>query len=219
MVEKGKIMNFLKKGLSLALALSVAIFTGCEDGGGDGASSGDIGDNNPGLIVCIGDSITYGYLCDGAPYPSQLANITGKSVRNGAVCGATSDRGISAARAALQTKPAYLCILYGSNDAIHQRPIEDLKAHIATIINLAKNNKTIPIVGTPPKQIGEHSLFDPLCQQMGQAIKEVCSSMGVACVDLYSAFGNGTSYLVSDGLHPNAAGSLLIAQKFAAKIK
>ena len=43
-----------------------AFFCGCEGGGGGGGD--DVGDNNKDLVVCLGDSITYGYACDGAPY-------------------------------------------------------------------------------------------------------------------------------------------------------
>ena len=37
---------------------------------------------NPNLIVCLGDSITEGYRCIGAPYPTRLSQMSGRPVRN-----------------------------------------------------------------------------------------------------------------------------------------
>ena len=51
------------------------------------------------------------------------------------------------------------------------------------------------------------------------AIKAVAKEMGVACVDFYSAFGDGVEFLnPDDGLHLSDAGGEKIASGFASKL-
>lgn len=183
-------------------------------------STSEFGENDPNLVVCIGDSITRGYACDGPPYPSCLAALTGKNVRNGGVNGALSSAGTSAANAAVGTKPGFMCILYGANDAIHSLDPSSTAANIRSIIAICKANNVIPIVATPPPQIGEHKQFTSNSLRIGSSIKAVCASEGVSCVDLYASFGaNCTPLMTSDGLHPNASGAQLIASCFARCMK
>lgn len=208
-------MKHIKK-LAVASLLGLsAILCGC-DGGGDDGHSFNVGDNDPNVIVCIGDSITQGYACEGAPYPSYLAALTGKSVRNGGIAGAQMHDGINSAQAALGVKPGYMCIMYGSNDAIRERDIEEVVSSLTTIIELCRANQTIPIVALPPPQTGEHAIFNGKLDRINEAIKNTCDSLGVKCVDVNRAFGDTPEiYQTSDGLHPNAEGSQIIAQQFA----
>ncbi len=199
---------------AIAIVAGVALFCGCEDGGGGGD---DVGDNNKDLVVCLGDSITYGYACDGAPYPSQLAAMTGKTVLNYGVPGARASAGTSRIDSVLSRKPGYVCILYGANDAIKEggSSANSVKASLRAMIVACKENKTIPIVATTPPMIREHSLFDGGARAINEAIRSVASEEGARLVDLYGPFGSGEEYLGPDGLHPNGAGAELIAKCFA----
>lgn len=207
-----------KNSFSLIAALSAAVllFSGCEGGGDDGGD--DTGDNNAELVICLGDSITQGYGCDGAPYPSHLAGMTGKTVLNYGSGGETAQGGAGRISGALAKKPGYICILYGANDAIAGRDPGVTKENIRSMIAACKANHTVPIVGTIPPMTGEHCTFDGNARAINEAIRAAASEEGATCVDLYGAFGNGDGYLASDGLHPNAAGSELIAKCFAGAI-
>ena len=200
-----------------AMAAAVALFCGCEDGGGGGD---DVGDNDPDLVICVGDSITYGYACDGAPYPSQLAAMTGKTVRNYGVPGEQAGGGVARISSQLGCRPGYVCILYGANDAIVEggSSANSVKEALRNIIAACKNNKSIPIVATTPPMIRGHSFFDGAACTVNDAIRELAKEEGVKLVDLYAEFGDGESYLGADGLHPNAAGAELIARCFAGKL-
>ncbi len=197
--------------------LSVFLFSGCEGGGGGGTSN-DVGDNDPNLVACIGDSLTQGYNCEGDPYPSRLGGMSGKTVLNYGVGGTTSAYGASIISSVLGRKPGYVCILFGSNDAILSRDSTTTKENLRRVIALCKANSSVPILGTPPKMIGSHSLFDGNAATMASVIRELAKEEGVALVDLYKAFGDGTAYLVSDGLHLNDAGGDLIAKKFNSQL-
>ncbi len=215
-------MRFLH-GLSttvIAMAAGVALFCGCEIDGGGGGGGDDVGDNNKDLVICLGDSITYGYACDGAPYPSQLAAMTGKTVLNYGVPGAHAREGVARIDSVLSKKPGYVCILYGANDAIMEggSSANSVKESIRSMIVACKNNKSIPIVATTPPMIRDHSLFDGGARTINEAIRSVASEEGARLVDLYDAFGSGEAFLGADGLHPNGAGAALIADCFAGKI-
>lgn len=200
-----------------AALLALPLASGCEDGGDGGG--GDIGDNNPELVACIGDSITQGYKCEGAPYPSRLAAKTGKTVLNFGVGGSTSAYGTSIIASVVARKPGYVCILFGSNDAIMSRGPEHAAANIRNIIQVCKDHNCVPIVGTPPKMIGAHALYDPAAAAIAAAIKVVAKEMGVACVDFYTAFGDGVEFLnPDDGLHLSNAGGDKIADGFSSKL-
>ena len=206
-------MRHLKKlSAVIAAAAALAALCGCEDGGGGGGD--DVGDNNPDLVICVGDSITQGYACDGAPYPSQLAAMSGKQVRNLGIGGARAGTGASKISSQLACKPGYVCILYGANDAINGGSSGNVKENIRAIIAACKRNQSIPIVATTPPMTSWHKIFDGDARSINEAIRAVANEEGVTLVDLYKAFGDGEGYLVSDGLHPNAAGAELIARKF-----
>ncbi len=197
-----------------SLALPLAL-TGC-DGGGDGTP--DIGDNNANLVACIGDSLTQGYNCEGASYPTRLASMSGKTVSNYGVGGSLASYGASIIGSVLNNKPGYVCILFGSNDAIRGVGTETFKSNIRAIVQACKNNKSVPILGTPPRMIYGHTLYDGDAKRMGDAVKQVASEEGCAVIDFYAAFGDGTQYINEDGLHLTDAGGDLIARRFNDKI-
>lgn len=207
------------KSISALIALigliSLPVFSGCE-GGGD---SHDFGDNDPNLVACIGDSITQGYRCIGAPYPARLSVLSGKATLNYGVGGTDSSYGVSVISSALSRKPGYVCILFGSNDAIHGDDPANTKENLRAIIAACKANNSVPIIGTPPKMIAGHKIFDGTAFRMAEAIRELASEENVALVDLYKAFGEGVEYLnPDDGLHLSDAGGDLVAQKFNSKL-
>ena len=201
---------------AVVLAVGVSFFCGCEDsGGGD-----DVGDNNPDLVICVGDSITQGYRCDGAPYPSQLAAMSGKTVRNMGIGGARAGAGASRIKSQLACKPGYVCIMYGANDAIKagRSSAIDVKEALRTIIVACKDNKSIPIVATIPPMVRGHSFFAGAVPVINEAIRSVAKEEGAKLVDVNKSFGDGEAYLGIDGLHPNAAGAKLIAEAFNGKL-
>ena len=80
------------KRLLSALACTALLLAGCggDDGDGGGGAGKPASGNDPNLVVCIGDSLTAGINCEGAPYPSRLAGMCGKTVLNLGVGGVSS---------------------------------------------------------------------------------------------------------------------------------
>lgn len=208
-------MKLNLKLIAASLMSSLLIITGCEGGGG--GLGGDIGDNDPNLVACVGDSLTEGYACDGAPYPSRLAGMISKNIANYGVGGTTTEEGIGLIKSALATKPAYVCIMFGSNDAIHGRDANGSAENMRTMIRLCKENKSIPIVATVPVMVGEHEIFNKRGERISNAILNVIKEEGVTLVDVRKAFGDGEGLLNSDGLHLTEDGGDKLAECFASK--
>ena len=205
-------------GCALVAALLSLLPAGCGDDGG-GGGGGDFGDNDKNLVACVGDSITQGFNCIGAPYPSRLAAYSGKTVKNYGLGGTHSGYGVSIIGTVLARKPGYVCILFGANDCIRGDDLNGSVENIRRIVRACKANKTRAIVATPTPMIGEHALYDPATKVLAAGIKRMAKEEGVPCVDLNAAFGDGSQYLnPDDGLHMNAAGSDLIAKKFNSKL-
>lgn len=206
--------TFLLNPFALLLSVFVFCISGCE-GGDDGPA--DIGDNDPELIACVGDSITKGYACDGSPYPAYLASMTGKRTINYGVGGQTASYGAAIIGSVLANKPGYVCILFGANDTIGNDEAQ-FKEALRAIVVACKNNQSIAIIGTCTPMYGEHSIFNNGSERMAKLAREVAKEEGVKLADTRKAFGNDESLINSDGLHMTAAGSELIAKTFAQKI-
>lgn len=211
--------RFLRFGaFALCAALLTLLPAGCGDDGGGGGND-DVGDNDKNLVACLGDSITQGYNCIGAPYPSRLAAYSGKQVKNYGVGGTTSSYGASVVGSALSRKPGYVCVLFGANDCIQGVSPGATVENLRRIVRACKANKSKVIVGTPTPMTGPHGIYNKRVSALVPAIKAMCKEEGAACVDLNAAFGDGAQYLnPADGLHMNDAGSDLIAKKFNSKM-
>ena len=204
---------------ALAASLLSLVPAGCGGDDDDGGGGGDIAEgNNRDLVACVGDSITQGYACDGAPYPSRLATMSGKTVLNYGVGGTTSSYGVSVIGSVLGRKPGYVCILFGANDAIHEEAQEKTVGNLRRIVQTCKANGSRPLLATPTPMKDGHVLFSGRVNRLAEAIRTMAKEEGVSCVDLNKAFGDGGGLLNADGLHMTDAGSDLIAKKFNSRM-
>jgi uncharacterized repeat protein (TIGR02543 family) len=171
---------------------------------------------NPNVVLCLGDSITEGYRCSGLPYPSRLANLSGRNVKNYGKGGKRSNYGAAIAEQALQREnPGIVCILYGANDAIHNVNSSVTKENLRKIIRLCRKYHATPIIATPTPQIGSHARFNSNVRSIASQVRSLAREENVRLVDLYSAFGDGKKYLnPADGLHLSDAGGSLMAREF-----
>ncbi len=207
-----------------ASLLAVGLFAvGCGDGGGgdDDSSSSDIGDNNPDMYVAIGDSITEGVgePDQGAPYPARLSAILGKSVANEGVGGQTAGSGLARMASVLSSyKPGHILILFGANDAILGVDPESTASSLRAMVQMAKNNKTIPLLATTPQMTKTHEAFNSAVLRLNPLIRNVASSEGVTLVDLEAEFGTSADMTIFDGLHPSDLGNQTIAFAFSEKL-
>lgn len=209
----------------LALAVLLALGAGCSN---DGANT-DFGDNDPSVVVAIGDSITFGKhdmgieSCDHAyrttvGFCPRLQAATGKTVINEGECGETSYGGLEKIDDVLQRwRPGVVLIDYSPNDIPYGSAgaISNLRGMIAA----ARANKTVPILGTLVPAVGPHAGWEPFIVDLNARILALCDEEGLDCADHYKAFANDPAFvdwpyalLDADGLHPNSAGYALMAE-------
>ena len=205
--------------LSLALPLLLAA---CNDGGGGGDSyaNTDFGANDRTKVVAIGDSITSGNVCsdEGETYCQRIAGLTGLNVINAGVSGERSSSTAGRTGSVLNRhQPGFLLILTGHNDAIFDRDYDSVIGNLRSIVQQAKGNKTVPILATLLPIHAPRTFATGPAQDYSVGIRLLAKEEGVKLVDLEKEFGDD-AFLQCDGLHPNAAGSAIIAAAFADKL-
>ena len=112
-------------------------------------------------------------------------------------------------------------IMLGTNDSKKknwnkEKYIKDLGDIIDSYLALKPDVKVYLLILLPVFEIGGGVLYRlrkniidyPICP----AVKEIADKKGIACMDLHSIFINRKE-LFSDGVHPNAQGSRILAQK------
>jgi len=204
----------------ITVFIMCTLATGCEhDGGGGGGGadrSGDFGENDPNVTAATGDSITEGRRVPaGAPYPSRLSGLIGKTVHNFGVSGARASAAVGQVNSAIGRRSGFILIMFGSNDAIKGANPSAVKEQLRAAVQAAKAAKARPILATIPPQTDSHEIFDGLARAISQQVRALASEERVPLVDIEAVFGSGEGLLQADGLHPNDAGTSLIATAFA----
>jgi lysophospholipase L1-like esterase len=202
--------------------LASGLLSACDGGGGGGESykNFDFGDNDRNKVVVLGDSITKGGNCDGegAPYPRRIGDITGLSVINAGVDAEQTSRSASRTGSLLRKfKPGFLIILTGHNDAIFGRDYNAVIGNLRNIVRQAKNNKTVPIIGTLLPISAPRSFATGPAQDYSVGIRQMAKEEGAKLVDIEREFGSSGD-LQCDGLHPNDQGNAVLANAFADKL-
>lgn len=216
---------------ALAAAAALSLAAGCA---GKGATEPDVvppdfGDNDPQVIVGIGDSITFGIfdtdveLCQEryrptSGYGPRLRRLTGKIVVNEGVCGEQSRDGAARVREVLRRwKPAVLLIDYSPNDILYGTGV--LIGNLRLMIAAARQNGTVPILGTLTPALGDHQSWEPFIETANAHIRALCAEENIECADHWQAFVSDPAFardpyalLSPDGLHPNAAGYTVMAR-------
>ena len=208
----------------LVISLALLALTSCESGGNsdsDGNSDRwanfDFGSNNTNVCLALGDSITAGGVLDDYSqcYIPKLAGMLHKTIVNEAIPGSETGDGMDLIHPGLDaTHPGFLILLYGVNDVIMGRDLTVSVENLRFIVQAAKDNKTAPIIGTLTPVAGEHVWFASVVDRMNAAIRQMAAEEGITVADLDQALNWDTSYLLPDGLHPNAAGNDIMATTF-----
>ncbi|SMP38593.1 Lysophospholipase L1 [Desulfonatronum zhilinae] len=180
----------------------------------------DFGDNDPNVIVALGDSITAGYpfVTQEETYPAQLQALIGRTVVNGGSGGARAYHGVQVTDYFLRRfKPGYVLIMYGANDVM-ERSAHTIANDLLTIARKATENKSIPVMSTITPVDGPKIGRKNAILNLNEVIKARAAEFGYLVADVAPVLGWEGQYLLPDGLHPNSAGMEIIAQTFYEKI-
>ena len=193
----------------------------CLPGCGGSGSGGGLRNKNPGandvnVVAAFGDSLTQGSECSCAPYPSRLAGLIGKSAINVGVAGTMAVENVERAQAAIDRfHPGFMLILYGVNDVIHGYGPTAIVDALERMAQICTDNQVVPVLATYPEPVLEHAGFAPRILQLNSRIRALADERNLRCVDLEQEFAANLELYQADGLHPNDAGTQIIAMAFA----
>lgn len=224
------------RGIALALALVVA-GGGCHS---EGTSVVDELDpdhtNDRSIILALGDSITFGVLdtnvesCDqsnrdAGGFCPPLAARLDKTVVNAGRCGDDSFGGVDRISGLLRRfRPSVILLDFSPNDLMFgsDTTINNLRI----MIDAARANRTVPIIGTLVPATSIHSGWNPFIVDVNNKIRALCVEQGLECADHHTAFVNDPGFMASPdallaegGLHPNHAGYLLMAETWYQSVR
>ena len=206
----------MKKAIRAMTVLGVCAVMAACGGGGGGLSNGNPGDNDVGVVAAFGDSITQGSECSCTPYPARLSGMIGKSVGNYGIGGSQAADNVARTQSVIdQSHPGFMLILYGVNDIIHGHGIDSIVSALSQMVDICKSNNVVPVLATYPRPITGHAVFGPRTRALNEQIRSLASEKGIHCVNLEGEFNASPDLYEPDGLHPNDAGTQLVALAFA----
>ena len=209
---------------NLAAVFLFGLLAGCGSNGDSSLTNNNPGSNDLNVVVAFGVSITQGSECSCAPYPARLAALIGKVVCNTGIGGSSASDNVGRTQEAINKyHPAFMFILYGVNDVIHGDGTAGIAAALTQMVFICKQNNVVPVLMTYPRPILGHQLFAGGTLSLNRSIRQIASAEGIKCVDLEEEFSAGSDPLFPewpttdpalmgpDGLHPNDAGTQVIA--------
>lgn len=179
----------------------------------------------PKNIICVGDSITYGYgVSDSESYPSILAQLMGENTRvlNYGVNGATgtSDNAMSYSSLSVyslcqESEADVYVVMLGTNDA-HEN-FWDKEKYISSMKSMldafkSANPNAEFYLMQPPAVFSSGISDDIIKGELHDAVSELAKEYKAKLIDLYAMTENNESFF-SDGVHPTVEGYATIAQK------
>ena len=177
-------------------------------------------------ILCLGDSLTYGY---GVPreesWCALASRLTGHSFVNHGVNGATTGEMLEMACSLVPGMSAGdVFVMGGLNDLFMGMPLRVPLEHIREICRLARTHGLRPVAGIPMR-IAE-SLDDGWCDgpidmakvrdayaDFAEALLRQCGEEGVPVLDFRPVVG--PAELAFDGIHVNRQGHCRMAEAVA----
>jgi len=172
------------------------------------SSAGTQADLSGRTIICFGDSLTYGIGAgESMDYPSQLSQMIGQPVINAGVSGDTTARALQRLeRDVLSKSPDLVLITLGGNDLKNGVAKDRAFDNLRLIVDSIQDAGAQVILGGIQFPVRDRGF--------GRAYQELADDTGVILIPNIFAGIMGNRKLMSDPIHPNAAGYEVMAEKF-----
>lgn len=187
-------------------------------------------------IICIGDSLTYGYgVPSSANWVTLANNIEGVELINKGINGDTAGGMLTRfQKDVIDEKAKYVIIMGGANDIIVGNVLGNIQANIMAMVHQACHHRIIPIIGIGICADIDNFRSDwaaitdlhQLNQQIAGYRKWIllfCRTFKVMCIDFYQEFDHKTNSAYSeyllDGLHPTEEGHAVMADIVRTNLK
>lgn len=165
-------------------------------------------------VVAFGDSLTQGVGSNTGGYVSLLSKNFGIDIVNAGISGDTTEYAIKRLSPYLGGEEGQsfdiAIVLLGGNDALRGVPVDETFSNLRIIIEqFQESGALVVLVGIQGGVLGDKyaSPFDKLAKEMGVVyVPDVLD--GVI----------GVSNLMSDTVHPNDRGYLIVAKRIAEKL-
>lgn len=157
-------------------------------------------------IVCFGDSLTYGTgALPGEDYPARLAAALGRPVVNAGVPGdTTADALARLERDVLSRDVRLVVVAFGGNDFIRRVPADQTFRNLDEIVRRVQEKGAVVVLAG----VRSGLLGNPL----GEKFEDLAEARRTALLPDLLAHVWGHPVLMSDGIHPNAAGYAVLAE-------
>jgi lysophospholipase L1-like esterase len=190
---------------------------------------------SPVRIICFGDSITAVYWHSGGyrAYPEILKQYLCDEfnhsqhveVVNAGVSGNTTIDGLARMEQdVLRHAPNLIIVKFGMND-IARAPHDVFRDNLRTIIRKGKEAGAEVLVCTPNDIVDSPARSREKLMQYASTIRAVCAETNAPLCELFADFEQLRTtdpaqfeYAMSDAIHPNFAGQILIAKAIAKSI-
>ncbi|MGD1973668.1 MAG: GDSL-type esterase/lipase family protein [Desulfobacterales bacterium] len=164
--------------------------------------------SNTEIIVCFGDSLTFGTGADkGMDYPSQLAKMIRKTVINKGIPGDTTTSALRRLnRDVLSKNPEFVLITLGGNDLKNGVPVDVAFGNLKHIVQTIQKHGAKVIIGGlkyPGIDRGFGKGYEDLAQQTGAMLVP----------NIFEGIAKNPD-LMSDPIHPNSSGYTIIARRY-----
>lgn len=188
-------------------------------------------------LVCIGDSLTFGFkITRKNSWPQIVEKDLEIKVKNRGICGDTTGGMLSRfGRDVVEEKPAYVLIMGGSNDLAFQIPDAIIYSNLASMVYQAYHYRIQPILGVPmplipsmAKQVlnmaGDLKEINKKIVLLRNWILYFSHGQQMEAVDFFNEFYDsvnkkGKEDLYIDGIHPTVEGNRQMAQKVIETMK
>lgn len=160
------------------------------------------------VIVAFGDSLVEGVGSDRrGGFVPLLEDRLGREIINLGVAGETTADGLGRIDEALAYDPGIAVVLFGGNDAMRKKPMEETATNLANIINRFHENGTVVVL------LGVRGgLFGDPYDDMYEELSETFNTAYVPNVLEDILLRPELTY---DQLHPNDQGYAIVAQRVA----
>jgi acyl-CoA thioesterase-1 len=168
------------------------------------------------LLVCYGDSITAGYGLDaGQSFSDALQRDLDRrgyryQVSNRGTSGATTKDAVAGVRSILLLRPEIVVVEFGGNDGLRGIPLKETRRNLDQVLTVLENaHIKILLAGiTLPPNYGQDYI-----RQFEKVFSDLEAKHRAAYVAMiYKDLVNVPGAIQSDGIHPTAKGSEIVAR-------
>jgi acyl-CoA thioesterase-1 len=158
-------------------------------------------------VLAFGDSLTAGKGAGrGEDYPSRLAALTGLQVINAGVSGELGGEGHERLPALLaEHRPDLVLLCHGGNDILRRNGSESMQANLRNMVHTARAaGAEVVLLAVPTLGLGlrPHPIYSDLADELDLVVENDVLTEVLSDPDLKA-----------DGVHPNAAGYAVIAER------